>query len=291
MQSIADFTQQAIALALSHRWIWHLLLGIFFALVGLWLARWLSRVFDRLMIRFQVEAILRSFLRNVGYAITVVVIMVAALDFVGVPTTSLLAVLGAAGLGIGLALKDSLSNIASGVMLIVLRPFHSGDHVLIAGNEGIIDQVRIFQTLLHTADNRLVILPNSQITNAPIVNFTARGERRLQLDFSVAYGDDLAQARQIMVAAARDNPRVHLVPAPDAIVDSMTDARVILQLRAWLSPDDHALARSELIEAILPRLEAAGLRLPSPTRELHVHHHDRAAVTEAVVDASSKPVA
>jgi small conductance mechanosensitive channel len=291
MQAVADFIEQAGALALGHRWLWHLLLGVVFALVGLWIARWWARVLDRVMLRFQVEAILRSFLRNVGYAIAVVVIMIAALDFIGVPTTSLLAVLGAAGLGIGLALKDSLSNIASGVMLIVLRPFHSGDHVQIAGNEGIIDQVRIFQTLLHTADNRLVILPNSQITNAPIVNFTARGERRLDLDFSLAYGDDMAQARQILVAAARDNARVHLVPAPDAIVDAMTDTRVVLQLRAWLNPEDYAQARSELIETILPRLLDAGMHLPSPTRELHVHHHDRAAVAQAIVDASQTPPA
>jgi len=175
-------------------------------------------------------------------------------------------------------------------MLIVLRPFHSGDHVLIAGNEGIIDQVRIFQTLLHTSDNRQVILPNSQITNAPIVNFTARGERRLELDISVAYDDDLVQARKILIASARDNTRVHLVPAPEAIVNALGETRVMLQLRAWVSPDDYAHARSELIEAILPRFQAAGLRLPSPTRELHVHHHDRATTDETAVEASQKSI-
>lgn len=290
MNSVLDFADRAVALAMSHHWLWHLLVGIAFAALGLWLARWLARALDRLMIRFEVEPILRSFLRNLGYAIAVVVIMIAALDFIGVPTTSLLAVLGAAGLGIGLALKDSLSNIASGVMLIVLRPFHSGDHVLIAGNEGIIDQVRIFQTFLHTADNRLIILPNSQITTAPIVNFTARGERRLDLDISLAYGDDLPRARQLLTELARDNQRVRLVPAPDAIVNELTDTRVLLQLRAWVGAQDYVLARSELIEAILPRLEAEGMHLPSPTRELHVHHHDSAALAEAAVEASEKPV-
>ena len=285
MQPIADFADQATALALSHRWLWHLLLGLVFVVVGLWLARWLARVLDRLMIRLEIESILRGFLRNLGYAIAVIVILIAALDFIGVPTTSLLAVVGAAGLGIGLALKDSLSNIASGVMLIVLRPFHSGDHVLIAGNEGVIDQVRIFQTLLHTSDNRQVILPNSQITSAPIVNFTTRGERRLELDISVAYGDDLGRARQILVDSARENPRVHLVPAPEAIVSALGDTRVMLQLRAWLGAEDYTLARSELIEAILPRFEAAGLRLPSPARELLVRHEEHAATTNARGDA------
>jgi small-conductance mechanosensitive channel len=286
MNSIPDFIERGVMHVLNQRWAWHLLVGIAFAVIGIWLARAL----DRMMIRFQVEPILRSFLRNLGYAITVVVIMIAALDFIGVPTTSLLAVVGAAGLGIGLALKDSLSNIASGVMLIVLRPFHSGDHVLIAGNEGIIDQVRIFQTFLHTADNRLVILPNSEITTAPIVNFTARGERRVDLDISVAYGDDLARARQILTTVAGENARVHPAPAPEAIVNELTDTRVMLQLRAWVGANDYVVAKSELIEAILPRLEAEGLRLPSPTRELHVHHHDGAAVADAIVEATQKPL-
>lgn len=286
MSAFLDFLEQAAVRAMSQRWAWHLLVGIGFAVIGMWLARWIARALDRIMIRFQVEPILRGFLRNLGYAIAVIVIMIAALDFVGVPTTSLLAVVGAAGLGIGLALKDSLSNIASGVMLIVLRPFHSGDHVLVAGNEGIIDQVRIFQTYLHTSDNRLVILPNSQITTAPIVNFTARGDRRLELDIGVSYGDDLARARQVLVALAGQNARVRKSPAPEAIVNALTETRVMMQLRAWVSPDDYAQVRSELIEAILPRLEAEGLRLPSP-RELHVHHHDRAMVAGA--DATQKP--
>ena len=240
------------------------------------------------MVRLQIEPILRSFLRNVGYTIAIIVIMIAALDFAGVPTTSLLAVIGAAGLGIGLALKDSLANIASGVMLIVLRPFHSGDHVLIAGNEGIIDQVRIFQTILHTPDNRVVILPNSQITSAPIVNFSARGERRLDLDFGISYGDDLASARKVMIALASENERVHVVPAPEAVVNAMTDTRVMMQLRVWVNPNDYPRARTELIEAILPQLESAGLRLPSPTRELHVHHH-KGAVADAIAEVGQKP--
>jgi small-conductance mechanosensitive channel len=289
MRNAMDFVEKLVVNAMSHQWAWRLLVGIAMAVVGLWLARWLARALDRLMIRFQMEPILRGFLRNLGYAIAVIVIMIAALDFIGVPTTSLLAVLGAAGLGIGLALKDSLSNIASGVMLIVLRPFHSGDHVLIAGNEGIVDQVRIFQTFLHTTDNRLIILPNSQITTAPIVNFSARGDRRLEVDFGLAYGDDLDRARQVMTKLAGENAFVSKKPAPDVIVSALTETRVMLQLRVWVNSNDYPQARSELIEAILPRLESEGLRLPSPTRELHVHHHKGAAVDDAIVDAAQKP--
>ena len=106
----------------------------------------------------------------------------------------------------------------------------------------------------------------------------------------MSYGDDLARARQILTLLAGENTHVHKNPAPDAIVNTLTETRVMLQLRAWVSPGDYALARSELIEAILPRLMTEGLHLPSPTRELHVHHHDRAAVADALVEATQKPL-
>ena len=161
MKTFAQLVEGWLQAALAHEWAWRILVGMGIAVVGVWLARWAARIVDRLMHRFAVEDILRNFLRNLAFAIAMVIVFIAALDIAGVPTTSLLAVVGAAGLGIGLALKDSLSNIASGVMLIVLRPFHTGDSVQIAGLEGVVESVRIFQTRMHTADNREIILPNS----------------------------------------------------------------------------------------------------------------------------------
>ena len=141
-----------------------LLSALAILLIGLWLAKWLSRALERVMTRANMEVTLRGFLRNIAYAAMMVVVVVAALQQVGVPMTSVLAVLGAAGLAIGLALKDSLSNIASGVMLIVLRPFRAGDYVQAAGVEGTVEQIRVFQTRLRTIDNRVIVLPNSLIT-------------------------------------------------------------------------------------------------------------------------------
>lgn len=266
--------QGLLAQAMAHDWLLRIGLALLIAGLGLWLARMLSRALDRVMSRFGADQILRAFLRNLAYAIGVIVVFVAALDALGVPTTSLLAVLGAAGLAIGLALKDSLSNIASGVMLIVLRPFRAGDAVVIAGQEGIVEQVRIFQTLLRTYQNHDVILPNSQITTAPIVNYTARARRRIDLPVGIGYGDDLAEARALLLRLAAANARVLAEPAADVLVTRLGESSIELVLRAWVATPAHAEVRSELIEAIARGFSAAGISIPYPQRDLHVYHHD-----------------
>lgn len=260
--------------AVAHDWLLRIALALLIAGLGMWLARALSRALDRVMARFGVEQILRDFLRNLAYAIGLIVVLVAALDALGVPTTSLLAVLGAAGLAIGLALKDSLSNIASGVMLIVLRPFRAGDAVVIAGQEGIVEQVRIFQTLLRTYQNHDVILPNSQITTAPIINYTARTQRRIDLPVGIGYDDDLAAARTLLLALATGNARVLKDPAADVLVNKLGESSIELVLRAWVATPVYAEVRSELIEATAREFSRAGVSIPYPQRNLHVYHHD-----------------
>ena len=260
--------------AVSSPWLWRIAISLAIALVGLWLARVLSRALDRGMARFGVEAILRDFLRNLTYAIALVVVMVAALDSLGVPTTSLLAVLGAAGLAIGLALKDSLSNIASGVMLIVLRPFRAGDHVIAAGEEGIVSEVRIFQTRLRAFDQRMIILPNSQITTAPIINYTSLPTRRLEITVGVGYEDDLKRAQQILMGIAKANPLILADPAPFVQVVSLGESSVDLKLFAHCKNMDFGDARSQLIEAVRNQIIESGLSIPYPQRDLHVYHHN-----------------
>jgi len=269
MRPWQDFADEAM----RHDWVWNALGALALLLVGLWLSRRVVRLLDRGLARVEMDAILRGFLRNLAYAVSVVVVIIAALDFAGVPTTSLLAVVGAVGLGIGLAVKDSLSNIASGVMLIVLRPFRAGDVVQVGGHEGTVDSVRIFQTHLHTNDNRTIILPNSQITANAIVNHSLRGGRRLELATAIGYDDDLGAARAALLEVARSNPRVRREPAPDVIVAELTDAKVVLQLRAWVAADDLPAARAELQEAAWQAFVVRGLRAPAPQRQVHVHHH------------------
>lgn len=254
---------------------WGMRLGsaLLLLVVGMWLAKSLGRLLSQVLARFGVDGILTSFLGNIARAIGLIVVFIAALDTIGVPTTSLLAVIGAAGLGIGLAMKDSLSNISSGVMLIALRPFRAGDEVQVAGLNGIVEQVRIFQTVLRTFDNRVIILPNSLITTAPITNFTARKTRRVDLTIGIGYEDAIRTAREALLAVARANPRVLADPAPEVLVAALAESTVNLALRAWVATRDYAIAKSELMEAARIALGEHGVSVPYPQRELHVFHH------------------
>ncbi|MFD0738167.1 mechanosensitive ion channel family protein [Lysobacter koreensis] len=251
-----------------------LLGALLILLVGIWLARRLSNALDRAFTRASMEATLRGFLRNVIYAAMIVVIIVAALDFAGAPMTSVLAVLGAAGLAIGLALKDSLSNIASGVMLIAQRPFRVGDFIQAAGIEGTVDQIRVFQTRMRTIDNRTVVLPNSLITTAPIINFTANPKRRIDLAVGVGYDDDLKLARETLLEVALAHPKVLKEPKPEVLVMALAESSVNLELRAWAKTGDLVSTRSELTEAVRNEVIGRGLSIPYPQRDLRVYHHD-----------------
>lgn len=253
-------------------------------LIGYWLAKWVSGIVYRALSRGRVEHTLAGFLRNVTYAVMMVVVLIAALQKIGVPTTSVLAIVGAAGLAVGLALKDSLSNIASGVMLIVLRPFRDGDTVQAAGLEGTVEEVRIFQTRLRTADNRLIVLPNSMITTSPIINFTAKPQRRIDIAVGVGYGDDLKRAREILLKLAADNPRVLDTPAPAVQVTQLAESSVNLLLSAWTRTSDYGDVKSELTEAVRTELVGNGLNIPYPQRDLHVYHYnaDGAPLSEIV---------
>jgi len=199
-----------------------------------------------------------------------VVILVMSLGTLGVQTTSLLAVLGAAGLAIGLALQGSLSNIAAGIMLITLRPFRSGDFVSIAGQEGSVEQVKVFQTVLRTPDNRVVTLPNSQITNAPIINFTGLPMRRADIVVGIGYEQAVGRARSLLLDIVAKHPKVLDDPAPDVLASNLGESSVDLTLRAWIATPDYLGTRSDLIEAIHGEMGKAGINIPFPQRDVHL---------------------
>ena len=261
-------------LQLLETWGLRLLAAIVIFVVGRWLARRLSTGLDRVMGRAGVDATLGGFLRNIAYAIMLVLVIMTALTAIGIPTTSMFAVLGAAGLAVGLALKDSLSNIASGVMLIVLRPFRAGDHVVAAGQEGTVLEIRVFQTRLRAFDHRVVILPNSQITTAPIINYSALPQRRFEVSVGVGYDDDLQQARSVLLQIARDEPLVLDEPEPVVRVVNLGESSVDLVLHAFANNADFVEARSRVIEAVRNELIGHGLNIPYPQRDLHVYHSD-----------------
>ena len=261
-------------LQLAETWGLKLLAAVVIFLVGRWLARRLSVGLDRVMGRAGVDVTLGGFLRNIAYAVMLVLVLMTALTALGVPTTSMFAILGAAGLAVGLALKDSLSNIASGVMLIVLRPFRTGDHVIAAGQEGVVLEVRVFQTRLRALDHRVIILPNSEITTAPIINYSSLPQRRFDVTVGVGYDDDLQKARELLLRIAREEPLVLDDPAPAVRVANLGESSVDLVLQAFAANADFVDARSRVVEAVRNQLIGNGLSIPYPQRDLHVYHHD-----------------
>ncbi len=261
-------------LQLLETWGLKLLAAIAIFVIGRWLAKRLSTGLDRVMGRAGVDATLGGFLRNIAYAVMLVLVIMTALTALGVPTTSMFAILGAAGLAVGLALKDSLSNIASGVMLIVLRPFRTGDHVIAAGQEGVVLEVRVFQTRLRAFDHRVVILPNSQITTAPIINFSTLPQRRMDITVGVGYDDDLQLARSVLLEIAGKEPLLLKEPEPVVRVVNLGESSVDLVLQAFARNDDYIEARSHVVESVRNQLIARGLNIPYPQRDLHVYHRD-----------------
>ena len=264
-----------------------LLGSVLILLIGLWLAKRLSRALDRVLERTQTEATLRGFLRNIAYAAMVVIVILAALQALGYTPASLFAVLGAAGLGIGLALKDSFSNLAAGFQLIVQRPFRAGDYILAANLEGTVEQVRVFQTRLRTPDNRVVIVPNSLITAAAITNFTATMKRRVDIAASIGHAEDLAATRSRLVEIAKANPKVLQEPEPVLLATGLVaDNRLNLELRSWVRTADVQHVRSELIEAVRDGMAELGVGLPASTRDVRVFHHgaDGRAMSELLND-------
>lgn len=261
-------------LQLLETWGLKLLATLLIFLIGRWLARRLIGGLDRVMTRAGVDATLGGFLRNIAYAVMLVLVIVTALTALGVPTTSMFAILGAAGLAVGLALKDSLSNIASGVMLIVLRPFRAGDHVIAAGQEGVVLEVRVFQTRLRSLDHRVVILPNSEITTAPIINYSSLPQRRFDVTVGIGYDDDLQKARELLLQIARDEALVLDDPAPVVRVLDLGESSVDLSLQAFAANADFLDARSRVVEAVRSQLIGHGLTIPYPRRDLHVFHRD-----------------
>jgi small conductance mechanosensitive channel len=241
--------------------------------VGRRIAIWITQVIQRGLLRADVEPTSALFLQKVAYVILLVVLVLAALQVIGIPMTSMIAVLGAAGLAIGLALKDSLSNIASGVMLVTLKPFRAGDVVTIAGETGKVEQVSIFQTRLRGGDNQTIVLPNSLITADSIINLTPDTMRRIELVVGIGYNDDIQAARAAALAVMRDDPRVLSEPPPDVLVYALVDSSVQLGIRCHVGNNDYFVTKCELTERIKHAFDEAGISIPFPQRDVHMFHH------------------
>ncbi|MGB0723203.1 MAG: mechanosensitive ion channel family protein, partial [Gammaproteobacteria bacterium] len=231
----------------------------------------------KVMKRSKVDATLIGFLSNIIYALLLVFVVLAALGQLGVETTSFIAVLGAAGLAVGLALQGSLANFASGVMIILFRPFKAGDFVEIAGVAGIIEEVQIFTCRLRTGDNKAMYIPNGKIMGDNIVNYSANKTRRVDMVFGCGYDDDIRAAKALLHKLVAEDPRILDDPAPTIGVLELGDNSVNFAVRPWVNASDYWPVYFDMHEKVKIAFDEAGLSIPYPQRDVHIHEVKPAA--------------
>ena len=247
-------------------------LVIFF--VGKWLANTLTNVVVKLLQRSKMDDILISFVTSITKAILLLFVAIAALNQLGIDTTSLIALLGAAGLAVGLALQNSLQNFAAGVMLIVFRPFKAGDFVELAGVAGVVENIGIFSSVLRTGDNRELIIPNGAIYGGIITNYSARSTRRVDMVFGVDYGDDLREAKALLRTIILADDRVLAEPEPVIAVSELADSSVNFIVRPWVKSADYWPVLWDTTEKVKLEFDAQGLSIPFPQMDIHLPNDD-----------------
>ncbi|WP_084456507.1 mechanosensitive ion channel family protein [Desulfogranum mediterraneum] len=249
----------------------NIILAVAILIIGRWLAMWLASLGKKAMVRGNVDVTLARFLAKLIYYAMLAAVLIAAADQMGIKTTSFVAIFGAASLAIGLALKDSLSNFASGIMLILFRPFKVNDFVTAGGVSGKVEQVDIFSTIILTPDNQQFIVPNSSITANVITNVNAEPTRRIDLTIGIGYDDDLRLAKELLQELVRAEPRVLSEPAPMIAVTELAESSVNLVVRPWVQTADYWSVRLELTEKIKLCFDDNNISFPFPQQDVHLH--------------------
>lgn len=247
-----------------------LIAAIVILIAGKFFAKIVRSTVRRVLQKSKVDELLISFVSSLSYMAMLAFVIIAALNQLGIQTTSFVAIIGAAGLAIGLALQGALSNFAAGVLMLIFRPFKNGDYIEGGGVSGTVEQIQIFTTELLTPDNKLVIIPNSNMMGGNIVNYSANKVRRIDLVIGVSYSDDLQKVKKVLSDIVAAEPLLLKDPAPTIAVAELADSSVNLVVRPWVKTQDYWKQRFELIENIKVGFDKAGISIPFPQRDVHM---------------------
>lgn len=260
-QFILDFLE-----SYGTRFIWSLVILV----AGIWLAKAIARLARRLLGRTQLHDPVVSFIGSTAYFIMLASVVIAALNHLGVETTSFVALLGAIGLAVGLALQGSLANFASGVLLVIFRPFRGGDFITISGVSGTVEDIQFFSTRLRTSDNKLVFVPNAKITSDVITNFSAREQRRLDITVKIGYDSDLLKAKNLIADILAADERILPEPIPVIAVMELAENGVQLIVRPWVNRTDYWNVWFHLLESIKLEFDKNGIEIPHYRRDIRI---------------------
>ena len=268
MEDVNKYAEMVQALATAYGL--KVIAAIVIFVIGKWLSGVLSRAVGKAMRRAQTDEMLVKFVVNLAYAALLAFVALAALAQLGIQTTSFIAIVGAAGLAIGLALQGSLSNFAAGVMLIIFRPFKVGDFIEAAGTSGVVEEILIFSTKMKSPDNKQLYVPNGSILSGTIVNYSAKDQRRVDLVFGCGYGDDIKKAKALLEEIVTGNALVLDDPVPTIGVLELGDNSVNFAVRPWVKTGDYWDAYFQITEAVKQRFDEAGISIPFPQRDVHL---------------------
>jgi small conductance mechanosensitive channel len=264
--------QESAAFSSIVSMFWNVVLAGLILVLG-WLAsKFIVSIMKRYLHKANVDALLVNFGTNILYWTLIVVVLIAAMSALGIDTTALIALLGAAGLAVGIALQDSLKNFASGVLLIIFRPFGVGDFVEAGGTNGIVEEITLFTTNMRTGDNRSVIVPNGAIYTDTITNNSARETRRVDMVFGIGYDDDMRQASDIMLNILKTDERVLADPEPTVAVAELADNSVNFNVRPWCANADYWAVKADITEQIKLAFDENNISIPYPQMDVHVNN-------------------
>ena len=254
-----------------------ILMALLIFVIGKWVVKKIAKAVEKLMSKNDVDPAIRNFVGSLVYWALLIFVSIAALGQLGIQTASFVAIVGAAGLAIGLALQGSLANFAAGALILTFRPFKVGDFIEIAGVSGVVQNIQIFTTELNSPDNKKIIVPNGGVISGNIVNYSANDTRRVDLVFGVGYGDDIDAAKAVLAKVVANNAQVLEFPETTIAVVELADSSVNLVCRPWVKTTDYWGAYFESTEAAKKALDSEGISIPYPQRDIHVHNVENTA--------------
>ncbi|NMH59240.1 mechanosensitive ion channel family protein [Alteromonas ponticola] len=261
-------------------WAINIAMAVIIFVIGRIVVSIVMSMFAKVMARSKYDQMLIDFLESIISAVLMLFVIVASLDELGVNTTSLVAILGAAGLAIGLSLQDSLKNFAAGVMLLVFKPFKSGNFVECAGTAGTVQKIGIFTSTLTSVDNKEIIIPNGKIYSDRITNYSARDTRRCDMTFGIGYDDDLRKAKAVLQELVDEEERILKEPACLIGVNDLGDNSVNFTVRPWVASSDFLAVKLAFTEAVKLRFDEEGISIPYPQMDVHIHKQEKSEEQE-----------
>ena len=247
------------------------LMALVVLILGLWVIGMITKAMVRVMRKREVDPSLIPFLKGLTSTLLKVMLVISVIQMVGVETTSFIAVLGAAGLAVGMALSGTLQNFAGGVMILVFKPYKVGDFIEAQGHSGTVNSIQIFNTVLKTPDNKTVILPNAPVSTGALVNYSTEAQRRVDLAFGIGYGDDIDKARSVLDEVIAADQRILKDPAPFVAVSELADSSVNFAVRLWVNAGDYWGVHFDTIETVKKRFDVGGISIPFPQMDVHTH--------------------